>query len=58
MGGREVLREVMTESKVSQSELSRMSGVRQPSISQFLSGRIESNMVMPFAPPQSPRATV
>lgn len=41
MGGREVLREVMTESKVSQSELSRMSGVRQPSISQFLSGRIE-----------------
>lgn len=26
---------------VSQSELSRMSGVRQPSISQFLSGRIE-----------------
>ena len=41
MGGREVLRDVITESKVSQSELSRMSGVRQPSISQFLSGRIE-----------------
>lgn len=41
MDGREVLREVMTESKVSQSELSRMSGVRQPSLSQFLSGRIE-----------------
>lgn len=41
MGGREVLRDVMTESGVSQSELSRISGVRQPSISQFLSGRIE-----------------
>lgn len=32
---------MMTETGVSQSELSRMSGVRQPSISQFLSGRIE-----------------
>ena len=31
----------MTDTGVSQSELSRMSGVRQPSISQFLSGRIE-----------------
>jgi transcriptional regulator with XRE-family HTH domain len=31
----------MTETGVSQSELSRISGVRQPSISQFLSGRIE-----------------
>ena len=31
----------MTGTGVSQSELSRMSGVRQPSISQFLSGRIE-----------------
>lgn len=41
MGGREVLRDVMTQTGVSQSELSRMSGVRQPSISQFLSGRIE-----------------
>ncbi len=41
MDGRDVLREVMTETGVSQSELSRMSGVRQPSISQFLSGRIE-----------------
>ncbi len=39
--GREVLRDVMTGTGVSQSELSRMSGVRQPSISQFLSGRIE-----------------
>ena len=32
---------MMTGTGVSQSELSRMSGVRQPSISQFLSGRIE-----------------
>lgn len=39
--GRDLLRDVMTETGVSQSELSRMSGVRQPSISQFLSGRIE-----------------
>jgi transcriptional regulator with XRE-family HTH domain len=35
----EILREVMLETGVSQSELSRLSGVRQPSISQFLSGR-------------------
>lgn len=41
MGGREILKDVMTETGVSQSKLSRMSGVRQPSISQFLSGRIE-----------------
>ena len=41
MSGREVLREVMTQTGVSQSELSRISGVRQPSISQFLAGRIE-----------------
>lgn len=41
MDGRTILRSVMTETGVSQSELSRMSGVRQPSISQFLSGRIE-----------------
>ena len=41
MSGREVLREVMAETRVSQSELARLSGVRQPSISQFLSGRIE-----------------
>lgn len=39
--GRNLLRDVMTETGVSQSKLSRMSGVRQPSISQFLSGRIE-----------------
>ncbi len=37
----DVLREVMLESGTSQSELSRLSGVRQPSISQTLSGRIE-----------------
>jgi transcriptional regulator with XRE-family HTH domain len=38
-GRGDVLREVMLETGVTQSELSRMSGVRQPSISQFLSGR-------------------
>ena len=38
---REVLREVMLETGTTQSELSRLSGVRQPSISQFLSGRVE-----------------
>ena len=36
----EILREVMLETGVSQSELSRISGVRQPSISQYLSGRV------------------
>ena len=35
----EVLREVMRETGTTQSGLSRISGVRQPSISQFLSGR-------------------
>jgi transcriptional regulator with XRE-family HTH domain len=35
----DVLREVMRETGSTQSELSRISGVRQPSISQFLSGR-------------------
>jgi transcriptional regulator with XRE-family HTH domain len=40
MAGRgELLREVMLETGMTQSELSRISGVRQPSISQFLSGR-------------------
>jgi transcriptional regulator with XRE-family HTH domain len=34
----DVLREVMVETGVTQSELARISGVRQPSISQFLSG--------------------
>lgn len=35
----EVLRSVMTDTRTGQSELARLSGVRQPSISQFLSGR-------------------
>lgn len=37
----EVLREVMLETSTTQSELSRLSGVRQPSISQFLSGKVD-----------------
>lgn len=37
----EVLREVMLSTGSSQSELSRLSGVRQPSISQFLSGKVD-----------------
>ncbi len=36
---RSVLREVMVSTGTSQSELSRLSGVRQPSISHFLSGK-------------------
>lgn len=40
-GRREVLRDVMRRTRTTQSELSRVSGVRQPSISQFLSGRVE-----------------
>jgi hypothetical protein len=36
-----VLREVMLETGTTQSDLSRLSGVRQPSISGFLSGRID-----------------
>jgi transcriptional regulator with XRE-family HTH domain len=36
-----LLRQVMLETGTTQSELSRLSGVRQPSISQTLSGRIE-----------------
>jgi transcriptional regulator with XRE-family HTH domain len=35
----EILRQVMLETGTTQSELSRVSGVRQPSISQYLSGR-------------------
>src|SRR2546423_15585495 len=31
----------MLETRTSQSELSRLSGVRQPSISQFLSGKVD-----------------
>ncbi|WP_454854885.1 helix-turn-helix domain-containing protein [Promicromonospora soli] len=41
MDRREVLREVMRETRTTQSELSRISGVHQPSISQFLSNRVE-----------------
>ena len=37
----DLLREVMRETRTTQSELSRLSGVRQPSISQFLSGTVE-----------------
>src|ERR1700761_8613426 len=40
-GRGELLREVMRETRTTQSELSRLSGVRQPSISQFLSGTVE-----------------
>jgi transcriptional regulator with XRE-family HTH domain len=35
----EILRQVMLDTSTTQSELSRVSGVRQPSISQYLSGR-------------------
>lgn len=37
----DILDEVMTEVGITQSELSRISGVHQPSISQFLSGRTD-----------------
>jgi len=37
----ELLAEVMYRAGITQSELSRMSGVHQPSISQFLSGKVE-----------------
>jgi transcriptional regulator with XRE-family HTH domain len=37
----DVLREVMRRTGTSQSELSRLSGVWQPSISQFLSGKVQ-----------------
>ncbi len=36
-----MLREVMLETGTTQSDLSRLSGVRQPSISGFLSGRVD-----------------
>jgi len=39
-GQGDVLREVMLETGTTQSELSRLSGVRQPSISGFRSGRV------------------
>lgn len=38
---RDLLRDVMLKTGATQSELSRLSGVHQPSISQFLSGRVE-----------------
>ena len=41
MRGREVLHDVMTETRMTQSELARLSGVRQPSISQILAGKID-----------------
>jgi transcriptional regulator with XRE-family HTH domain len=42
MSGRgDLLREVMLETRTTQSELSRLSGVHQPSISQFLSGKVD-----------------
>jgi hypothetical protein len=37
----ELLREVMSETGTTQTLLSRLSGVHQPSISQFLSGRVD-----------------
>jgi transcriptional regulator with XRE-family HTH domain len=37
----DVLREVMRETRTTQSALSRLSGVHQPSISGFLSGRVD-----------------
>jgi transcriptional regulator with XRE-family HTH domain len=37
----DLLREVMLRTGTTQSELSRVSGVHQPSISQFLSGKVE-----------------
>lgn len=37
----DLLREVMLETSTTQCELSRVSGVHQPSISQFLSGKVE-----------------
>jgi hypothetical protein len=42
MTGRgDLLREVMLDTSTTHAELSRISGVRQPSISQFLSGKVE-----------------
>lgn len=41
MQGRNVLARVMAETGTSQSELARLSGVRQPSISQILAGKID-----------------
>ncbi|MDO3241009.1 XRE family transcriptional regulator [Mycobacteroides abscessus subsp. abscessus] len=41
MRAREVLDEVMRDTGMTQSELARLSGVRQPSISQILAGKID-----------------
>jgi plasmid maintenance system antidote protein VapI len=41
MGPRQILRDVMVATGTSQSQLARISGVKQPSISQFLGGTIE-----------------
>lgn len=41
VGRDDLLREVMLSTGFTQSELSRVSGVRQPSISQFLSGKVD-----------------
>lgn len=41
MTKREILRKVMLGTGTTQTELSRLSGVRQPSISQFLSGKVD-----------------
>lgn len=43
---RDVLREVMNETSTTQVELALLSGVQQPSISQFLSGRREMSDAM------------
>ena len=40
-GKGDLLREVMLKSGTTQSELSRLSGISQPSISQFVSGKVE-----------------
>lgn len=37
----DLLRDVMLSTGITQSELSKMSGIHQPSISQFLSGKVE-----------------
>lgn len=37
----DLLREVMLTTGITQSELSRVSGIRQPSISQFVSGKVD-----------------
>ncbi|MGO1594190.1 MAG: helix-turn-helix domain-containing protein [Ancrocorticia sp.] len=41
MDRRDILREAMLSTGMTQAELSRVSGVHQPSISQFLSGKVE-----------------